>query len=240
MILRRDTGAGGPGVLLAVAQPDHAALAGRMAEAWGDELTPAFRAAATHHDDVWLERDAAPPWNPATGLPQGFLELSPAERRAVWERAPELAAPLGDEAGLWVLRHAVRLHERADQAGLKAMTARLAERCAALVEELRAAHGPRFDDTALARGTSLLALLDTLSLRLCFGVAEQVAAGVLTLAPGAGGTITVAPWPFAGDRVETFVIARRLPGPVGGQDELNAAWSGSPAEEHPIVLLRPA
>lgn len=231
MIIREELSGG----VLAVAQPDHAALAGRLAQAWDDALTPAFRSAVAHHDDVWAARDAAPPWNPATGWPQTFLELSPGERRAVWERASELAAPLGAEAELWVLRHAERLHAQADEAGLETMTAGFSARAAELVEELRVAHGARFDDTTLARGTSLLALLDTLSLWLCFGVHERVAAGVLTLAPHQDG-VAVAPWPFTGRRVVTFLEGRRLAGAAGAQGELDAAWATAPGERVAVVL----
>lgn len=226
------------GGVLAVAQPDHAALAGRLAAAWDDDLTPAFRTAVAHHDDVWLERDAAAPWDPATGLPQGFLALSDGQRRAVWERAGELAAPLGAEAELWILRHAERLHAPFDEAGLKAMTAQFAERSAELADGLRAEHGLRFDDTALARGTSLLALLDTIALQLSFGVREPVAAGVLMLRPGAVDAVAVAPWPFVGDRVETHLLVRRLEGPSAGQADLDAAWAATPVEEQPVLLVR--
>ncbi|MBA2349467.1 MAG: DUF3891 family protein [Solirubrobacterales bacterium] len=226
------------GGALAVAQPDHAALAGRLAEAWDDALTPAFRTAVAHHDDVWLVRDAMPPWSPATGLPESFLELSHTERRTVWERASELAGPLGAEAELWILRHAVRLHAHFDEAGLKAMTAQLADRAATLVEELREEHGPRFDDTALARGTALFALLDTIALRLSLGVREPVAAGVLTLRPVSDDRVEVAPWPFTGERVETHLMARTLPGQVESREALDAAWAATPAEARPVVLVR--
>ncbi len=234
MILRPLTGGG----VLAVAQHDHAALAGRLAEAWDDELTPAFRTAVGRHDDVWRERDAAPPWDRATGLPESFLDLSPRERWAVWERAGELAAPLGTEAELWILRHAQRLHESYDEAELKAMVARFAERCAALADGLRDEHGLRFDDTALARGTSLLSLLDTISLRLCARFEDPVRAGVLTLRPHEDGGIAVAPWPFTGDRVETHLLARELAGPFASQAALDAAWAAAPVEEHPVLLVR--
>lgn len=221
-----------------MSQPDHAALAGRLAEAWDDELTPAFRTAVSHHDDVWLARDAAPPWNPATGLPQSFLELTDPERRAVWERAGELAAPLGPEAELWILRHAERRYAEADDAGLKAMKARQAERATELAEALRARHGHRFDDTALARGTSLLTLLDMLSLRLSLGLTEPVAAGVLTLRPLERGSVAVAPWPFTGERVATHLRGRVLSGPVGSQGALDTAWAATSLEERPVLLER--
>ncbi len=232
MILRED----GEG-LVAVAQPDHAALAGRLAEAWDDDLAPDLVLATHHHDDVWAERDAAPPLNPATGRPFDLLELDDPARLALWERVGEVAEPLGREAAVWVLRHAERLHRDYDDAGLKAMTAAISGRIDELVAELRA-EGPRFDDAELARGTSLLALWDTLSLHLCFGVTEPAQAGVLRLEPREDGSVAVAPWPFVGPRLETTVTARRLPGgPFADQGALDAAWAAAAPVALPVVLV---
>lgn len=236
MILREDAGPAHPGAYLAFAQPDHAALAGRLAEAWDDDLPPALVTATHHHDDVWAARDAAPPLNAATGRPETFLELDPEDRAAVWGQALALAAPVGEEAELWVLRHAERLHADRNAAVLKAMTASISARIDALIEGLRA-RGPGFDDAALARGTSLLALWDTLALRLCFGVDEPVQAGVLRLRPS-GDAVAVAPWPFVGARVATTVRTRRLTAPVTTQAELDAAWAAAEPFDLPLTLVR--
>lgn len=242
MLLRTEPDGG----VLAVAQPAHAALAGRLALAWDDDLRPDLVVATSHHDDVWAGWDATPRWNPETGLPLTFLELEAAERVAVWARAPEVAAPFGPAAELWVLRHALRLHAGSDDAAVKGMAAALGARADALVEELRAAHAPRFDDVELARGTSLLALWDTLALALCFGVDEPQSAGVLMLAPGADAVdasavaVAVAPWPFLERRVDTFVEARRLPGVLAGQAELDAAWALAEPFDLPVALVSPS
>jgi Protein of unknown function (DUF3891) len=235
VLLREEPGGG----VLAIAQPAHAALAGQLAAAWDDDLSPAFHAAATHHDDVWAARDAAPPLSTATGRPQTFLELSIGERVAVWAQAPAVAAPLGAEGELWVLRHALRLHANYAEAPVQAMTARLGGRVDALVAELRAAQPVGFDDLALARGTSLLALFDTLSLRLCFGVTESVDAGVLRLAPAKDSAVSVAPWPFAGRRVEATFAARALAAPFPDQASLDAAWAAAAPSDVPVVLVPP-
>lgn len=153
----------------------------------------------------------------------------------LWSRVEEVAAPLGPEAAFWVLRHAERLHRDYDEAPVKAMTAAISARIAERVEDLRA-QGPRFDDAALARGTSLLALFDGLSLRLCFGVREAVAAGVLRLTPEADDAVGVAPWPFTGRRVASFVEARRLPGALASQAALDAAWAAATPFDLPVVL----
>ena len=233
MLLREQPGGG----VLAIAQPAHAALAGRLAEAWGHALSADLLVATAHHDDVWTAWDAAPRWSPATGCAMTFLELEPAERVAVWSQASQRATPLGPAAELWVLRHAARLHADYDDHALKAMTASISTRIAELAAELRAADASRFDDGELARGTSLLALFDALSLALCFGVNEPKDAGVLRLTPATDGAVAVAPWPFAGARVETYVEARRLPGRVTDQGELDAAWAAAAPSEVTITLV---
>lgn len=234
MLLREEPG----GTVLAVSQPAHAALSGRLAEAWDDDLSHDLVVATGRHDDVWSDWDAAPRLNPRTGRPQTFLELEPADRVEVWSQAPAVAAPLGPEAELWVLRHAERLHANYDEAAVKAMTAAFSARIAELVAELRSAQAPHFDDADLASGTSLLALFDTLSLVLCFGATESREAGVLTLSPASDGDArAVAPWPFTGARLDTFVEARRLPGRIADQAELDAAWAAAVPFALPVALV---
>ncbi len=75
--------------LTLVTQYDHGALAGALAEHWGNErfaapaprLREALIAAAAHHDDGWRELDDLPAYNEEAGRPAHFLEL-PLERTA--------------------------------------------------------------------------------------------------------------------------------------------------------------
>ena len=233
MLLREEP----DGSVLTITQPAHAALAGRIAEAWDDALKPDLVVAARHHDDVWLDWDARPRLNPATGRPQTFLELADADRAAVWSRAAQVAEPLGPEAELWVLRHAERLHVDYEDPEINGMVAGFGARIAELAAQLRAV-GPRFDEAELARGTSLIGLFDTLALTACFGVRRPSSAGVLSLTPAESGAIQVAPWPFSGDRLESYVEARRLPGRVGSQAELDALWS-APATAVAVTFVAP-
>ena len=72
-----------------VTQYEHGALAGELAERWGNDrfampaepLAAALTIAAAHHDDGWRELDDLPADNPETGRPAHFLEL-PLERTA--------------------------------------------------------------------------------------------------------------------------------------------------------------
>jgi hypothetical protein len=77
------------GAFTCVAQYDHGALAGELAEQWGNErfaavaerVRPALVIAAAHHDDGWRELDDRPEVNAEAGRPAHFLEL-PLERTA--------------------------------------------------------------------------------------------------------------------------------------------------------------
>ncbi|MBS1880717.1 MAG: DUF3891 family protein [Actinobacteria bacterium] len=72
-----------------VTQYEHGALAGELAERWGNDrfaappepLASALTIAAAHHDDGWRELDDLPAYNPEAGRPAHFLEL-PLERTA--------------------------------------------------------------------------------------------------------------------------------------------------------------
>ncbi|MFN8217333.1 MAG: DUF3891 family protein [Solirubrobacterales bacterium] len=110
-----------------VAQYDHGALAGVLAERWGNErfapvaarLREALVLAASHHDDGWRELDDLPAHNAEAGRPAHFLEL-PIERTAppygrgvdsVYERDPLAGALVamhwtGLYSGRWGLQSA--------------------------------------------------------------------------------------------------------------------------------------
>ena len=70
-----------------VTQYEHGALAGELAERWGNDrfamppepFAAALTIAAAHHDDGWRELDDLPAHNPEAGRPAHFLEL-PLER----------------------------------------------------------------------------------------------------------------------------------------------------------------
>jgi hypothetical protein len=94
-----------------VTQYEHGALAGELAERWGNgrfaapasPLGEALTIAAAHHDDGWRELDDRPAFNPAAGRPAHFLEL-PLETTvppygrgvdSVYERDPLAGALVG-------------------------------------------------------------------------------------------------------------------------------------------------
>lgn len=83
------------GRVLAIAQPDHARLAGAMAEAWGNER--AFRpepwkpveVATARHDDGWSEWEKAPTLR-TDGTPTDFITISMEDRIEIFERCVDL------------------------------------------------------------------------------------------------------------------------------------------------------
>lgn len=105
LVTRRD------GCLLLVRQPDHAALAGVMAEHWGNHrfTMPAARealiCAATHHDDGWLELDGRPMFNREQARPAHFVELALTDTAAPYGRGVESVYERDQLAGVLASMH---------------------------------------------------------------------------------------------------------------------------------------
>lgn len=104
--------------LLLITQPDHAALAGRLMEAWQADDLPVrpTRAVAlyatTHHDTGWLEEDAAPRVDPATGWPYDFINMPVLQRQAVWTRGVSRLATTSTYVAALVAQHALTIYRR--------------------------------------------------------------------------------------------------------------------------------
>lgn len=95
-----------------VAQPDHGRLAadilGCLAERpRGPE--EGFRAAVAHHDDGWVERDAAPRPGPDGG-PETFLDLALVDHLALSDASVRIAGEHHPYAEAVVARHVAWLH----------------------------------------------------------------------------------------------------------------------------------
>ncbi len=100
-----------------VTQPDHAALAGRLAELWGGETfdfpepTAAVRLAVHAHDDGWRPYDRRPRLDP-DGSPRAFHELPPDEWLCLYRRGIDEVARADRYAGLLVSMHGAGLRRR--------------------------------------------------------------------------------------------------------------------------------
>jgi hypothetical protein len=98
-----------------ITQPDHARLAGEIMQhtfSLAEHLRrDSILLAITEHDNGWIEPDAAPLIDPATGLPLDFISAPIAVRQGVWPRGVARLAHDPWAAAL-VAQHAVTIFER--------------------------------------------------------------------------------------------------------------------------------
>ncbi|MGF1633869.1 MAG: DUF3891 family protein [Phycisphaerae bacterium] len=105
-----------------IRQTDHAALSGRLADAWdatplgGGVLSPELRLAAALHDSGWPAHDDAPTLNDV-GLPRDVFESTIQISAPVWTASAEIAAAKNPYAGLLVSLHVLHLSAFAARAG---------------------------------------------------------------------------------------------------------------------------
>jgi hypothetical protein len=210
--------------VLAIGQLSHAWLSGQLARAWGNErFSPAepyeeVVLGAQQHDIGWALFDRDPGFNPDSGLPRSFLELSVEEHLAIWRDAPERLSSQSLHAALVVSLHGrslseLRLQGAPEQADalrehIEAERARQARLCAVL----------EVAEEQLQRTQRQMWTWDGLSLALCHGWRPFLARDVPTrdglldveLRDRAEGASTLDPWPFATEHVELRVEARAL------------------------------
>ena len=206
-----------------VTQPDHAAFAAdalslfRLPELVANPRRAALLRAVRLHDNGWRELDAAPPCDPATGLPYDFRALPEPERLALWRRGADRYVDSDPYVALLTHQHALALHAgREADPGWAELLPRLAERR----DDLRERCGLAAEE--LAADYALLDLADTVSLAACAGWEETFEKhGVKGRL--AGDDLLLAPFPLAG--ATTFrVSCRRLPARrYGGDAELATA-----------------
>src|SRR5947207_360405 len=106
MLIRR-----GEDGALAIGQLSHAWMSGQLARAWGNErfggVEPRQPVAlgAEQHDVGWALFDLEPRWNPETGLPRSFLELTVENHLEIWRPAPDRLISTSLHAALVVSMH---------------------------------------------------------------------------------------------------------------------------------------
>src|SRR5262245_48839151 len=102
-----------------IPQIEHALLAFRLAEHWGQgsfaPLEPRAELlwAVAHHDDGWRDWDASPGVDPVHGRPRSFTEMEIADSVAIWSGSIETAAAAGPLQGYVVAGHFCVLARRA-------------------------------------------------------------------------------------------------------------------------------
>jgi hypothetical protein len=220
-----------------VTQPDHAAFAAdllslfRLPELVDHPRRAALLRAVRLHDNGWRELDAAPPVDPASGLPHTFLDLPRPLRLEVWERGTARYVDSDPYAALLATEHALNLFAgETSRDGWRELLPRLAERRT----ELLARCGVEAD--ALAADYRFLDLADRLSLAVCNGSCEPFARSGFAARLGENG-LALVPFPLAG--ATTFEVpcrwieVRRY----AGDGDLAVTLAGARWTSFPIRVL---
>ena len=100
-----------------ITQPDHAALAGRIMARWVTDGFPdsprqaSILRAVVEHDHGWLDVDASPIVDPATGRIADFISAPLSVRQGIWPRG---VTRLADDpwAAALVAQHAIHVYAR--------------------------------------------------------------------------------------------------------------------------------
>ena len=234
---------------LVIGQLSHAWVSGQLARAWGNESFPApepregVALGAEQHDIGWARVDLEPSFNPETGLPRNFLELTVDEHLAIWRDAPERLVSQSLHAALVVSLHGRSLSElraRASPERAEPLQAHItAER--ARQAHLREVLG--VSDSDLERTRRQMWTWDGISLALCNGWRPFTCKDVpgrdglvdIDLRDRANGYVTLDPWPFERGRVEIVCEARRLAARYDDETSMREAL----AQAKPLTLSFP-
>ena len=211
---------------LVIGQLSHAWLSGQLARAWGNESFPApdpreeVALGAEQHDIGWARADLDPPFNPDTGLPRNFLELTVDDHLSIWRDAPELLFSQSLHAALVVSLHGrslseLRAHGSPEHAEL---LQRHVARERARQEHLCDVLG--VSDRELERTRRQMWTWDGISLALCNRWRPFTCKDVpgrdglvdIELSNLPDGSVRLDPWPFDRDLLEVRCEARRLAG----------------------------
>jgi hypothetical protein len=221
MLFRRD-----PTGLIAISQPAHAWISGRLLRAWDGELPEPLLLAAEQHDVAWLDWEVDPSFDASAGRPHLFRDIGASLHAPMWTRGVDRAlAAWGPHVALLVSRHGGVIYRRfmtrhrideADAAAAKRYLETQAPREAAWAKALG------LDETELERQSGLIAFVDALSLVIC----GELKAPIEIEAPDGKGGIrslkvteragrpfefVVSPWPFRGEDIAIEGDGRRLP-----------------------------
>jgi hypothetical protein len=236
MIIRR-----GSSELLAITQPDHAGLAGVLAEAWGDHAGPSLVAASHHHDDGWIAWEDVPTIDDQ-GRPHDFLTIPMNERVAVYRRGIELLATTDLYAGLLTSLHFGRLLAEglgALEGDAQATAESFLAQQASWEEQARRELG---DPAGVEADYRVLRAVDYLSLLLCMRPLDELDGTPVTTMTMTveDGRVTLNPYPFDVDELGVSVPVRSLPATAFEDDEAyRSALRAAPVETLSWTLSRP-
>lgn len=210
MIVRDDGSA-----LLLITQPDHARLARDIVAAVRTE--PALDTAARdtilfatlEHDNGWIEVDAEPTIDRATGRPCDFIAGPARVKHELWPRGIRRAAQTDLRAGALIAQHAVTVYAyRTGEPEWQSFFGPITSMREDLLSQLGASGNAARE--AFDQQYRCVRLGDSFSLQFCNGwTASQETLGYR--AELQGFTLVISPDPFAGAAVPLRVMARRIP-----------------------------
>jgi hypothetical protein len=211
---------------LAISQLTHAWISGQILRAWDEDLSETLLLAAEQHDIGWIDWEAGPTFNNATGRPHLFREVGASVHAPMWVKGVERAlGAWGVHVALLVSRHGGVIYRRyMDRHRMGAADAAAADNYLSAQPQVETAWSQALGLKAaeLDKETALIAFADTLSLALC----GALKAPLDLEAPGRGGEAStfrlaerpqhsfdfvLSPWPF---RINELVVegeARPLP-----------------------------
>jgi hypothetical protein len=245
-----------------ITQPVHAWVSGQIARAWGNEqfgdVAPRNEVClgAELHDIGWLAWELEPTFNPQTGLPHTFMQLSTTTHLSIWGQASRSARPFGRYASMLVSMHGTGLyafHDYARDTDDEARSARaFVERELAyqkqVLEEIESDVSTAMcaSSEAVARNRRLISVWDAMSLAICSGLRStrvlrdvpSAAEPVEIAMNPAGHGVSVDPWPFSQSSVTVRFEARALDVSFSSEAEMRDALSSASWSTFEVPLVR--
>jgi hypothetical protein len=233
-----------PSGALAISQLTHAWISGQMLRAWDQKLGEPLLLAAEQHDIAWMDWESAPSFNARTGRPHLFRGVGAAIHAPMWAKGVERAlGAWGAHVALLVSRHGGVIYRRYnDRHHISQADADAAQKFLQTQAPFENAwmRTLGLDAVALEKETTLLALVDTLSLALCGELKTpmdleaparngELIAMRLTERPDRPFEFILSPWPFRVDALTVEGEARTLPPEGRLTDEFAMRnWLASP------------
>ena len=224
-MIRRDDNDG----FTLITQYDHAVLAGRIMERWGNEMfvSPSpfheVQFAVREHDCGWKNWDSVPKINPENGHPANFMEMESSDQTDIWRRCFESYSEEHPYASALIALHFAGFNRKLlnrDRSDGHAKSLDL-EISRFVSDKLG------IEDSKLSRippevkiNLRLLQVGDVISLALCHGWKSMEISDVpldyegnsamLALESEDGFNYTISPYPFSDPQLKLKVGARKL------------------------------
>ncbi len=245
-----------PSGALAISQITHAWISGQILRAWDGNVSETLKLAAEQHDIGWIDWEAEPTFNPATGRPHLFREIGASAHAPMWTRGVERAlGGWGTHVALLISRHGGIIYRRyTDRHRMGEADVVAAQNYLNTQAPIETAWSRALGlkTVELERETALLAFSDTLSLALC----GELKAPLDLEAPGRDGSslairvaerpqrpfeFVVSPWPFRTTELVVEGQARPLPAARRFSDEgAMRTWLALPERVNFSARLAPA